>query len=220
MKFDYVIAPSKCCKNITSGKKYKVCGIENNCLTSFLFKNDIDKTTVTLAKSSFQLNNHDWIIPQIGQYPEMSYNIMGSSYYNKFDNFCAIHKITPKIKNKLDLLGYTYDDRDDTEEQINIILTDTSGLYRNAAKIDFINKNVNVIGQGVDYLTPIIDCDDNEELFMALAAMNNHNDYMQYFMYNDGRLIQSEKYDYRETDYKTENYRKATKLEIINHLQK
>lgn len=72
----------------------------------------------------------------------------------------------------------------------------------------------------------LIDCGDNIELFKALAAMNNENDYMQYLIDNVGNMgICTQQSPYRVVQmagisFNIDNYRKATAQEIIEHFNK
>lgn len=69
---------------------------------------------------------------------------------------------------------------------------------------------------------PAIDCGENIELFKALAAMNDENDYMQLFINKSNR--------YRRVLYNTQrlfdavakecDWRKATAAEIVEHFKK
>lgn len=75
-----------------------------------------------------------------------------------------------------------------------------------------------------------IDCGTNEELFLALAALRDDTDYMQYFICGDNFVLcdredwldmysvlrSGNKYSIEELD----NARKATAEEIIEHFKK
>lgn len=71
-----------------------------------------------------------------------------------------------------------------------------------------------------------IDCGDNIELFKALAAMNNENDYMQYLIDNVGNMgICTQQSPYKVVQmagisFNIDNYRKATAQEIIEHFNR
>lgn len=71
-----------------------------------------------------------------------------------------------------------------------------------------------------------IDCGDNIELFKALAAKNDVNDYMQYLIDNVGNMgICTQQSPYRVVQmagisFNIDNYRKATAQEIIEHFNR
>lgn len=74
---------------------------------------------------------------------------------------CFIRKNTPEIIHKLEELGYSshiFNNNDDTN-----IYVDKSGTYISADIED----------------SYYIDCGTNEELFLALAALDSDSDYMQ-----------------------------------------
>lgn len=70
------------------------------------------------------------------------------------------------------------------------------------------------------------DCGNNIELFKALAAMNDENDYMQYLTDNVGNMgICTQQSPYRVVQmagisFNIDNYRKATAQEIIEHFNR
>lgn len=72
-----------------------------------------------------------------------------------------------------------------------------------------------------------VDCGTNEELFLAIAALRDDSDYMQWFVDKDGKwfLCQREKIS-RFIDlaaisgYDVSDLRKATVKELINHFKK
>ena len=82
---------------------------------------------------------------------------------------CFIRKNTQEIRNKLSKIGYL-----------------ESAFYCG----DLSNLCVNVLGNGEydeanDYaplLCNAIDCGDNEDLFLAIAARRDDTDYMQFFV--------------------------------------
>lgn len=67
-----------------------------------------------------------------------------------------------------------------------------------------------------------IDCGHNEGLFLALAAMNDSNDYMQWLMLDDGDLWQCKfmrAEDSKLLAFSECSYRKATAEEIIKYFK-
>ena len=75
----------------------------------------------------------------------------------------------------------------------------------------------------------MIDCGTNEELFLALAALRNDSDYMQWFVNKNGyfEMCFNDKVEnylcgygvrkYRQID---ETYHKVTVKEIVEHFNK
>lgn len=71
--FTYVIAPEGCFKRLTPGRKYEAQNIwpdYGDNLPCFTVTNDIKKDMFCLYKECAHLNNQDWIIPEIGQWPK------------------------------------------------------------------------------------------------------------------------------------------------------
>lgn len=83
-----------------------------------------------------------------------------------FIQHCFIRKNTTEIKNKLKELGYRHNSFDDDREWIAA----NHGMFIS-------------VDEGFQNL-PLddIDCGTNEELFLALAALRNDSDYMQWFV--------------------------------------
>lgn len=66
-----------------------------------------------------------------------------------------------------------------------------------------------------------IDCEENEQLFLALAALRDDSDYMQWFT-NGEKWIQNKQNDIEIIRYGTGNpinFHKATVEEIIEHFK-
>ena len=84
-----------------------------------------------------------------------------------FTQPCFIRKNTPELRKKLEELGYyrhpSYGD--------NEYLYLNRGFY-----------HTNVVGYSEE-IERMIDCGDNEELFLAIAALRNDSDYMQWFVF-------------------------------------
>lgn len=73
-----------------------------------------------------------------------------------------------------------------------------------------------------------IDCGTNEEMFLAIAALRDDTDYMQWFICGDNESMfkvdkpdmSVEKYIHEYMDeWDTEGYRKATAEEIVEHFK-
>lgn len=72
--FTYVIAPEGCKPYLTPGKKYIVIGdisySSRNLGFFFHCASDINVNCHTTSKGVAHLNGNDWIIPEIGQWPD------------------------------------------------------------------------------------------------------------------------------------------------------
>lgn len=70
-QFAYVIAPDGCCDYLTPWKMYEV-SIRRSNINYYQFNITDDRNRVWSCKSKTccHLNNRDWIIPEIGQWPE------------------------------------------------------------------------------------------------------------------------------------------------------
>lgn len=134
---------------------------------------------------------------------------------------CFIRKNTPELRKRLSDLGYRqclYSEDD------GCIVTE-SNIFTSINDEDFDNKEPmptwNKSGR--------IDCGDNEELFLALAALRDDSDYMQYFT-NGTDFIKCERKKWLDVlravfgdrnEYMDElgKYHKATPTEIIAHFK-
>lgn len=88
----------------------------------------------------------------------------------KFTQSCFIKKNYPELKEKLEKLGYQYGGKDLDSVGHSALCCNTSGEY------------FEIYPSCPASYDSIIDCDNNEGLFVALAALNNENDYMQWFV--------------------------------------
>lgn len=81
-----------------------------------------------------------------------------------FTTHCFIRKNTPELRNKLQDMGYRQNIYDTNE-------------YPWLA----VNHNMFIsVSEGFERLPELnIDCGENEELFLALAALKDDSDYMQ-----------------------------------------
>ena len=89
---------------------------------------------------------------------------------------CFIRKNTSELRKKLEELGYTpnsYECFWDDEKRYIITTIDSNGF----AFYTLCIKNCCVLEN-----KEFIDCGDNEELFLAIAALRDDTDYMQWFM--------------------------------------
>ena len=84
-----------------------------------------------------------------------------------FTTKCFIRKNTPELRNKLKELRIPHNDFDDCDRPWIAV---NYGMWIS-------------VDEGYDRLFPYeIDCGTNEELFLALAAMRDDSDYMQWFI--------------------------------------
>lgn len=76
--------------------------------------------------------------------------------------------------------------------------------------------------KNADKKYPSIDCGDNTELFKALAAMNDENDYMQLFINKSNRYrwVLCNAQRLFDAVAKECDWRKATAAEIVEHFKK
>lgn len=130
-----------------------------------------------------------------------------------FKQPCFIRKNTPELQKKLALLGYRQN-----------IFDENDGPWLAANYGLFIS-----VYEGFQRLCPTdIDCGTNEKMFLAIAAMRDDSDYMQWFICDDGESMfqvdkpdmSVEKYIHEYMDaWDTEGYRKATAKEIVEHFK-
>lgn len=138
-----------------------------------------------------------------------------------FITTCFIRKNTPELRSKLGKMGYYVCHC--TEGATAVFLMALLGEVHAVCDEDvdmFLND-----AKSVKY--ELIDCGDDEQLFLALAAMRDDSDYMQYFT-NGHDFIMCDREDWvdmysvlcsgRGKEYQDvlDNYHKATREEIIN----
>jgi hypothetical protein len=125
-----------------------------------------------------------------------------------FTQSCFIRKSSPELREKLKDLGYhVYDldmNKDSPAEWCTVIESDAS--YAGIWNKEPANKE------------KFLDCGENEELFLAIAALRDDNDFMQYFKAAevDWLLLCRVKYIEDCTTFH-ELYRKLTPEELIEH---
>ena len=93
-----------------------------------------------------------------------------------FTTPCFIRKNTPEIRKKLEELGYSYTQNGSGEwfipiEELTYLVT-----YTYPTIVSYQGCN----GYWNEYN---VDCGTNEELFLALAALRDDTDYMQWFIF-------------------------------------
>ena len=128
-----------------------------------------------------------------------------------FKQECFIRKNTPELQKKLALLGYRHNIFDKNDRPW---LAANYGLF---ISVDEGFQRLNLTD---------IDCGTNEKMFLAIAAMRDDSDYMQWFICDDGESMfqvdkpdmSVEKYIHEYMDgWNTDGYRKATAKEIVEH---
>lgn len=141
-----------------------------------------------------------------------------------FKQSCLIRKNTPELSDKLRDLGYKIAKLSETEGRKYGILCNgivSVGIPDNCQEFnldEYLKNN-----------PQIIDCGENEDLFLAIAALRNDSDYMQYFVCGDSFVLcdregwldmysvlhSGGKYSIEELD----NAHKATVEELIEHFK-
>lgn len=93
----------------------------------------------------------------------------------RFTHACFIRKNTPELREKLKDLGYNTDEVKDTSECIATSYVNSKAVGISEDSFDDANphRTWNCAGR--------IDCKDNEELFLAIAALRNDSDINQWF---------------------------------------
>lgn len=139
-----------------------------------------------------------------------------------FTTLCFIRKNTEELRKKLEELGYNLLNSGDTTldahnydgkgshkniEEGRAIITSYGNLYGVIYNVDAVTKK----GRS--------DCGTNEELFLAIAALRNDNNYMQWF--TNGNHWYQNKINDREVERLGAGdpieYHKATVEELIEH---
>lgn len=88
---------------------------------------------------------------------------------------CFIRKNTPELRKKLEELGYNYSTFDDLK---------LDGIVTFPAK-DAYNVWANYHFNNMYALKSYIDCGENEDLFLALAALRDDKPDYQWFVWDD-----------------------------------
>ena len=137
-----------------------------------------------------------------------------------FTTPCIIGKNTPELREKLESLGYKYSGADG--KTLDYIITfPHKALYSIFDKWHII-KQPKVFSKWIPCRA------DNEELFLALAALRDDNDYMQWFICDDNESMfkvnkpnmTMDEFIYNYMDgWNTDGARKATTEEIIEHFK-
>ena len=141
----------------------------------------------------------------------------------KFTTPCFIRKNTAELRKKLEELGYKQ-----VENGVNEWHIPMSKLpYLETGYDDRVGNFF--VGENGYWHTCAIDCGTNEGLFLALAALREDNDYMQWFVDKRGVFVQCKHRQIQEFvdiaaingyDIGGDWLRKATVEEIIEHFNK
>lgn len=132
-----------------------------------------------------------------------------------FTQACFIMKNTSDIRNKLEVLGYKY----------------IQSIIRNKEEMLFANNGYfsNNFPYNAMLIDRSIDCETNEDLFLALAALRDEEDYMQWFT-NGKDFILCDRQDWidmystlcsggKYTMDELDRFHKATVQELIQHFK-
>lgn len=87
-----------------------------------------------------------------------------------FKQSCYIEKNTLELRNKLDELGYAYGGKDTSYGEPKALYCHYNMYYE--------------CSQEPSRYESIVNCKDNEELFLAIAALTNTTDKNQWFIYD------------------------------------
>lgn len=131
-----------------------------------------------------------------------------------FTQHCFIRKNTPELRAKLKELGWRENALDDFSSEW---LAANYGMF------------ISVMPGFEKYNPNDIDCGNNEELFLALAALRDNSDYMQYFICGGNFVLcdredwldmysvlrSGNKYSIKELD----NAYKANTIDIVTHFK-
>lgn len=134
----------------------------------------------------------------------------------KFIQPCFIRKNTSKLRNRLEEFGYLPPSEIWYDENFAICT-----IYRDNKREYLTFKIDDDFERTIVPSYSYIDCGENEELFLALAALDRYSDYMQWF--TDG----TEWYQNRQNDIEVIrygagspiNFHKATVNELIDHFK-
>lgn len=140
-----------------------------------------------------------------------------------FTTPCFIRKNTPELRKRLEDLGYLPPSKlwYDEDFAICAFWRDNNGEYLIYEIDDDFERII-----APNY--PFIDCGENEELFIALAALRDDSDYMQWFMNNYGycnicydKNVENYKSGYGKQTYRIidETYHKMSAEELIEHFK-
>lgn len=131
-----------------------------------------------------------------------------------FTTSCFIRKNTPEIRKRLEELGYINFSEGSSDKDCPRLITSITMLYHPC--FIYVGANEDFKGN-----PNIIDCSDNEELFFALAALNDKNSYKQWYICNIGNgkqiwhFCERPSMDADSRFFGFISFRKATLTELI-----
>ena len=135
-----------------------------------------------------------------------------------FTSKCFIRKNTPELINELIDLGYVkaFFDEEYAEGEVY-------GLILNDGDIEPLEHGIQEMELMFTY--NFVDCDDNEELFLALAALRDDTDKWQLFVFDgidvpDYFLQKGDMWICSLDKHLVENCHKATVEELIEYFKK
>ena len=124
-----------------------------------------------------------------------------------FTQSCFINKNTEELRDKLVKLGYKY----------------LPSIIRNRNEMLFANRGYfsNNFPYSASIIAEAIECQGNEELFLALAALRDDSDYMQYFIAAESdKPMLCTKENIEDHTVWHELYRKMTAEELFDYFNK
>ena len=144
---------------------------------------------------------------------------------------CFIRKNTPELRKRLEELGYTNGAWESPHFEYPYLMCFPNrkfGLFKGEG-FYMTEDDYRCDGERWTYNPPkeYIDCGDNEELFIALAALRDDSDINQYFIcdkvsFTLGKTYYPDDYLYYQYDefFDKQNWHKATVEELIEHFKK
>ena len=143
----------------------------------------------------------------------------------KFTTPCFVRKNTPKLRKKLEELGYKLNNGKAWGRFLVTFRIEETNEWKYVASPEWDLQN----NPDIDVS---IDCGTNEDLFLAIAALREDSDYMQFF--TDGtEFILCDRYDWvdmysvlcsglsnaKDRVKELDKFQKATAEELIEHFK-
>lgn len=143
----------------------------------------------------------------------------------KFTTPCFVRKNTPKLRKKLEELGYKLNNGKAWGRFLVTFRIEETNEWKYVASPEWDLQN----NPDIDVS---IDCGTNEDLFFAIAALREDSDYMQFFT-NGTEFILCDRYDWidmysvlcsglsnaKDRVKELDKFQKATTEEIIKHFK-
>lgn len=149
-----------------------------------------------------------------------------------FTTSCFIRKNTPELRAKLVKMGHTICQCCEFDNADWLTVSCNPDLYRSVHGVGYTDETYRQTQEEIfnDFLTTtkFIDCGENEELFLALAALRTDNPNYQWFLWehNDGEYHPEDNDSWRQyipgehwQEWWWFEVRKATANEIIQHFK-